>query len=84
MITSTGSPRDFPGGTVAKNTPGSAGWYLRFLPWSGKVQPAVGQPSPVPRLLSLLALQLHTGEATPLSRWRKLARSSKDPAPSKE
>ena len=36
---------DFPGGSVVKNLPASAGGH-RFDPWSGRIPHAVGQPGP--------------------------------------
>ena len=36
---------DFPGGSVVKNLPASAGGH-RFDPWSGRIPHALGQPGP--------------------------------------
>ena len=46
MITSQGSPCDFPGGAVSKNTPGNAGWYSGSLPGLGRSNMPWAQPSP--------------------------------------
>ena len=85
MITSKGPPWDFPGGAVSKNTPGSAGWYSGSLPGLGRSNMPWHNQARVPRLLCLHTWGPHsaTGDTTALSRWTKLARSSKHPAQSK-
>ena len=70
---------------MAKNTPGSAGWYSSSLPGLGRSNMPWHNQARVPRLLCLPAWSPHstTGDATALSRCTKLARSSEHPAQSK-